>query len=189
MGVAAADIKWYLTGAASDGGAQADPDASFGGFRSSTEITDNSIENMFDNVSGAEASAGDTEYRCFCIKNTNGVSSWYNVKAFIQTNTPSGDSDIYFAVEAPAGVGGDTAGSCQLIVNESSAPTVGTGNCSAWSQAANYAAGVGVNQGAHDANLDAGEIIFVWLKRVIASSAAAYDNDSVVMRAQGEASA
>jgi hypothetical protein len=188
MGVTAADIKWYLTGASSDGGAQADPDAALGNYRSSTEITNDSIENLFDNVTGSEATSGDIEHRCICVKNENGSSeNWYNVKFFIQTNTPSGDSSIEFAVEAPED--GNSNGSAQTIGDESTAPTVGTGSVSAWDSGTTYDDGVGVNQGAHDANLDAGELIFLWLKRSISSGASAYDADSVVMRAQGEATA
>ena len=69
MSVLQSDIKFYLTGAVSDGAVQADPNASLGGYRSASEITSGALNNLFDNISSAEASAGDTNYRCICVKN------------------------------------------------------------------------------------------------------------------------
>ena len=108
MAIVASDLKKYLTGAGSDGGAQADPNASFGGYRSSTEITDNTDNNLFDDVSGAEASAGDTEYRCICLKNTHGSLSLQNAKVWVSTDEANADTTISIAVEVPTT--SDTAG-------------------------------------------------------------------------------
>jgi len=185
MALSPSDIVWYLTGATSDGGSQSDPNQSLGNYRSSTEFVSDSIENLFDNVDSTEAQSGDTEYRCLCIKNT-GSSTWSDVKFYINTVTPSPDTHIEFAVEVPTG--SDTAGYAQTIANESTAPTVGSGNVSSWSAATTYASGVGVNQGSHDANLDAGEIVFLWIKRVVSSNASAYSNDYVSITARGTTS-
>ena len=82
MAIVEGDLDRYLTGAGSDGGAQASPAASLGSYRSSTEITDNTDNNLFDDVSGAEATAGDTEYRCICFKNNHGSLELQNANSF-----------------------------------------------------------------------------------------------------------
>ena len=183
MAVIQAEILIYLTGAGSDGGAQASAAASLGSYRSSTEVGagDN---NLFDDVTGSEASAGDTEYRCFCVKNTNGSDALDAVKVWISTDTGNGEDDISFAVEVPTG--SDTAGYAQTIANESTAPTVNAGNVSDWSDATTKGTGVSIDINAHDTDMDAGEIIFVWLRRVISASAAQAAAESVTISVEGD---
>ena len=196
MAIVAGDLDKYLTGAVSDGGAQSDPDAALGGYRSSTEITDDTDNNLFDDVSGAESSAGDTEYRCICIKNAHGSLELQNAKVYIQEGNIGAGNSIEFAVETPETANltnGDAQGP---VANESTAPTVNTTNhngtgsgISNWSTATTYAAGVPVSQGAHDANLGVGEIIFVWIKRIIGVAAAAASGVNFTIRIEGDTAA
>lgn len=195
MAIVAGDLDKYLTGAVSDGGAQADPDASLGGYRSSTEITDSSDNNLFDDVSGAEASAGDTEYRCICIKNAHGSLELQNAKVYLQEAVVGSGNSIEFAVETPE-TANLTDGDAQTVVNESTAPTVnttdhnGTGSgISNWSTASDYAGGVPVSQGAHDGNLGVGELIFVWIKRIIGVGASAASAVDFTIRIEGDTAA
>jgi hypothetical protein len=59
MPIAASDIQYRLSG----GAANAVPDSSLGGAKSSVQIVDNTDNNLFDDVSGAEHTAGRVEYR------------------------------------------------------------------------------------------------------------------------------
>lgn len=189
MAIVASDIKKYLTGAGSDGGAQADPNASLGAFRSSTEVTDDTDNNLFDDVSGAEASAGDTEYRCICLKNTHGSLELTTAKIFMQDANIGAGNTLSFAVEVPA-AGSETNGTAQAAVaNEGTAPTVNAGNVSNWSTGTDYAGGVALNINAHDANLGVGEIVYVWIRRVIGASAAAASGVNFTIRIQGDTAA
>jgi hypothetical protein len=56
---------WYLSGGASN----SDPALSLGGLRSSTAITSDQLNNLFDDVTGDEAATGQTEYRCVYYRN------------------------------------------------------------------------------------------------------------------------
>jgi len=188
MAITATDIKKYLTGATSDGGTQTDPDAALGNYRSATTITDDSDNNMFDDVSGAEASAGDTEYRCIALKNEHGSLELQSAKVFMADSDIGAGNTLSFAVEVP-GAGSETNGAAQTIANESTAPTVNSGNVSDWSTATTYSGGVAVNINAHDANLGVGEIIFVWIKRVIGTSAPAANAINFTIRIQGDTAA
>ena len=113
MAIVAGDIIFRLSG----GAGNSDPDLSLGGVISSTAITDASVENLFDNVSGAESTAGDTEYRGFYVLNNHGSLTWQSVKLWISTETPSADSLIDIAL---AGEGVDVT--METIANESTAP-------------------------------------------------------------------
>lgn len=183
MAVLDTEIKFYLTGAGNDGGTQTNPNAALGDYRSATEIVDATLENLLDNVSNAERLAGSTEYRCFAIKNTNVLDSIVDAKIWIETDTGTAEDDVSFAVEVPTG--GDTDGNAQTIANEITAPTVGAGNVSAWSDAISKGAGVSVDQGAHDADLGPEEIVFVWIRRVIAAGASP-SSHTVVIRIEGD---
>jgi len=94
MAIVAGDIDFRLSGGASN----SDPDASLGGVKSSVEIVDATVENLFDNVTGAESTSGDTEYRCFYVHNSHGTLALQSAKVFINTDTPSTDSDAEIAL-------------------------------------------------------------------------------------------
>jgi hypothetical protein len=192
MSVQDTDIKYYLTGAVSDGGTQADPDASLGGFRSSTEIATASLNALWDDIVSVEASAGDTEYRCICVKNTS-LETWYNVVAWLSgENDPDNIQQFSFAIEVPA-TADLTDGSAQTIVDESTSPSVNTTNhngagsgISNWSTASEKASGLSPQQGAHDDDLDTTEIMFIWIKRVITAGAPARTGLSGTIKCEGD---
>lgn len=196
MAIVEGDLDRYLTGAGSDGGAQSSPDAALGGYRSSTEITDSTDNNLFDDVSGAEATAGDTEYRCICFKNNHGSLELQNAKVFLSDSNIGAGNTLSFAVEVPA-TANLTNGAAQTIANESTAPSSinttnhnGSGSgVSDWSTATTYSGGVAVNIGGHDANLGVGEIIFVWLRRVIGAGASAASGVNFTVVLQGDTAA
>jgi hypothetical protein len=173
MPIAQADIDFHLSG----GGANADPNASLGGTISGTQITDATVANLFDNVSGAESSAGDTEYRCFYLKNAHASLTWQGVNVWIGTNTPSADTDVEIGLD-PAGVGeGSTTGVAATVADESTAPAGVTFS--------KPASGSPLNVG----DIPAGSAIAVWVKRTVSAGASAYNADSVIIEAQGETAA
>lgn len=192
MAITASDILIYLTGATVDGGVQASPDASLGNYRSSTLLGSGVDNNLFDDVTGSEAASGDTEYRCYCIKQNHATQTLSDVKIWIEIPVNDADATISFAVETPQ-TANLTNGNAQTIADESTAPVVNMTNhngigsgISNWSTATTKATGVGVNQGAHDANLDPGEIVFVWVRRVYAAGAGIATGVSVSLRIEGD---
>ena len=198
MAIVATDLKCYLTGAASDGGVQAAPDASLGNYRSSTEPTSGVDNNLFDDITGAQAAAGHTDYRCFVFKNTHATLSLVGAKIFFQADDANASTTYSLALERPA-TANLTNGAAQTIVNETTAPTVNTtahngvgSGISNWalSTAANsYANGIAVNQGSAGTDLAPGDLIFVWLKRIIAAEAVAANNISFTLRLEGDTAA
>ena len=159
------DIQYRMSG----GAANSDPAAALGGAMSSTAFTANSI---FDDVSSAEATAGDAEYRCFYVRNGHATLTLTSAKVFIQAQTSSADTDIAIALD---GVG--VNGTAETVGNESTAPTG-----ESFSQPASYAAGLSLG------NLAPGDYYPVWVRRTVNAGAAAA-TDTWTIRVQGDTAA
>ena len=160
MAIISTDIKYRLSGGASN----TDPAASLGGVKSSTDAS-----NYFDDVSSAEASAGDTEYRCVYVHNNHGSLTLIGAKVWIQANTPSGDTDVAIGLGTSA-----VNATEQTVVDESTAPS-GV----AFSQPTTFAGGLSIG------DIPFGQHKAVWVRRVVNAAAAAYA-DSFTLRVQGD---
>lgn len=102
----------------SGGAGNTDPDLALGGAMSTTtDIVDNTAENLFDHTSGAESSAGDVEYRCFYVFNDNDTLTYQSAKIWIDSETTHANANIKIALDL-AGVGG----TADTIVDENTAP-------------------------------------------------------------------
>lgn len=165
MPIVSSDIKYYLSG----GGSNTDPDASLGGVISTTEAS----TDLFDDVTSAESSAGDNEYRCIYVKNTHATLTLQNAVIWIQTNTPSADTTAAIAL------GGEGAnGTAETVVNENTAPSG-----ESFSSPASKGAGLSLG------NLAAGSYYPVWVRRTVTAGAAAYSNDGFTLRVEGDTAA
>lgn len=167
MPIESTDIEFRLSG----GGSNTDPNAALGGAKSSTEIG-TGLHNLFDIVSSAESAAGDTEYRCFYVHNAHATLTLENAVIYIQSNTPSTDTSAEIAVGSSA-----VNGTEQTIADESTAPTGVTFSTATVTAA--LALG-DIPPGQHRA---------VWVKRIVAEGAAAYNDDQVTLRVQGDTAA
>ncbi len=170
MAIVAGDIIFRLSG----GAANSDPNASLGGIMSTTTaIADASVENLFDNVSGAESTSGDTEYRGFYVLNNHGSLTWQTVVLWISTETPSADSLINLAL---AGEGLNAT--METIADESTAP-IGESFTHPTTEGAGLAIG----------NMPFGNRFGIWVERVISAVAGAADADAAIMTFKGDTAA
>lgn len=160
MAIVSSDIKYRLSG----GSSNTDPAASLGGVKSSTDAS-----NYFDDVSSAEASSGDTEYRCIYVHNNHGTLTLQGAKIWIQTQTPSADTDVAIGLGSSA-----VNGTEQTVANESTAPTSVT-----FSQPSSFAGGLSIG------DIPAGQHKAVWVRRTV-NAAAAAASDSFTLRVQGD---
>lgn len=163
MPVTSADIKYRLSGGASN----SSPIASLGGAKSSTAVTGASL---FDSVGGAEAAAGDTEYRCIYVHNDS-ATQMANAVLWLTANTPSGSTDINIGLGTSA-----INGTEQTVGSENTAPTGVTFTISA-TKAAGLALGT-IPPGQHRA---------VWLRRIVVGGAPAAATDTANIRVECEA--
>lgn len=177
MAVASGDIDFYLsvTSGTGPGGTDAGtPAGSLGEFRSSTQITDASLHNLFDVVTGDENAASDVEYRCLFICNANATDTLFDAVVWINSQV-SGGAAIAIGLD-PVGVVADDAASAQAatIANESAVPA-GVSFTTPTTKGGGLAIG----------DLEAGECIALWVRRTAANTAA-LDDDGATIRVEGD---
>lgn len=108
MPIITSEIQYRLSGGASNN----TPATSLGGAKSSNSVP----AGFFDDVSSAESAAGDTEYRCFYVHNSNASLTLQNAVVWIVSNTTGNRLAI--------GVGSSAInGTEQTVANEDTAPT------------------------------------------------------------------
>ena len=161
MPITSTDIHYRLSGGASN----TDPALSIGGVKSSTAAG----ATVFDDVASAEASAGDIEYRLVYIHNAHATLTLLGAKVWIQTNTPSANTDVAIGL----GVGGLNATET-AVANENTAPGSVT-----FSQPASFAAGLTLG------DLAPGQHYGVWVRRTV-TAGAAVAADNFTLRVQGD---
>lgn len=89
----AASLKWYYTGGIASSNDRHD---SLGGSSLTTIELITGLQNLFDNVSAAEASTGDTEYRCLDLFASEG--DFYDILLY-NDGTTSAATDLQMAFE------------------------------------------------------------------------------------------
>lgn len=173
MAIVASDIVKRLSTASGSAGdtTSSTPAASLGKYVATTAITDATLDNLFDDVSGAEALAGSTEYRCFFILNNHATLTLLGATVAVQSET-SGGGSVTIATDniAVSAKGGSSAQSA-TIANETSAP----------SGVSAFGAGpltIG--------DMAPGQVKAVWVKRVVGASTAALNPDGVIIRVAGD---
>lgn len=149
----------------SGGAANADPTDSLGGIMSS-EVIPESMQNLFDNVTPAERTAGSVEYRCFYFTNTHPSETLEAAGVYILAQTVSPDTSVSIGLD-PAGVGdGVTTGVAVTISDEVSAPSGVS-----FSEPSSVGAALSVG------DIVAGEGIAVWVRRTVTALADPLTND------------
>ena len=103
----AAVLELRLTGGADND----DPDASLGGVASSEEVSGTPLNNLFDDITPAEAEAGCTEYRAISIYNSGNATA-VGIELWFESQTTSEDTAVTCGVDSGT----------QDIANETTAP-------------------------------------------------------------------
>jgi hypothetical protein len=173
MAIVASDIVKRLsvvTGSAGDSTAGT-PAGALGKYVSTTAITDATVGNVFDDVSGAEAAAGSTEYRCIFILNNHATLTLYAATITLQSETAGGGAITIALDSIAASAKGGAGAQAAQIASETSTPS-GVG-----------AFGAGpLTIG----DLTPGQVKGVWLKRVVTAGASALNPDGAILRVTGD---
>ena len=155
----AATLVFRLTG----GAANADPNASLGGVASANALSGTPLNNLFDNVSAAEAAAGDIEYRAISLHNSGDAEATL-VKIWIDTDTTSASTEIDVALDSGT----------QSIVDESTAP----------SDPALSFSHPAVGSKLSISNIASGSAQRVWIRRTVTAAAGNLSNDAAVIKVE-----
>lgn len=160
MAIQTSDFVTRLSG----GAANAVGDASLGGAKSAIAAP-TTLNGLFDAVSAAEASAGDTEYRCIYLHNANATDTMTNARVWISANTPLAGTTVEIGVGTAA-----INGTEQTLANETTAPVGVT--FSAPSAAASGLALGSIPGTQHKA---------IFIKRIVSAGSGSSTNDTLTI--------
>lgn len=163
------DIIYRLSG----GAGNADPNASLGGVKSSTAVVDNTLNNIWDSISGDEASAGDTEYRCLYVHNAHATLTLVSPVIWLSANTTSTQDEVDIGLGSSA-----VNGTEQTVANETTAPSGVT-----FSHPTTKATGLALG------NIPPGQHKAFWEKRVVQAGAGPIDNNIYNVTVEGDSAA
>lgn len=179
MAITAADILFkFSTTAGAAGNAGAGTAAgSLGKYISTTQITDATLHNLFDIISGDENAASTVDYRCFFVHNNHGTITWENVKVWISSEVAGGASSAIGLDPAGVTVLASAPVQAATIANELAVPA-GV----AFSAPTTKAGGLTIG------NMAPGTVAAIWVRRTAANTAAV-DADGVTIRCEGDTAA
>lgn len=166
MPIASSEMLFCLSG----GSANAAPSLSIGGGKSNTTITDGTLNNLWDDVSAAEASTGDVEYRGIFLMNTNTTLTLSNARVWISATTSAAGDEWAICTDTSGTNTSNTMSSC---TNESTSPA-GTGTWTTY--------GTTLSIGAVGPTKSFG----LWIRRTVDASAASYASNSASITWDGE---
>jgi len=169
MPIIAGDIDFRLSG----GGSNSDVDASIGGVKSSVELVDATLHNLFDIVSSAEATSGESEYRCIYVHNSHGSLTLQNAVVWISTDGSGADTDIAIAL---AGEG--VNGTAETPADEDTAPS-GESFTTPTTEGGALAIG----------DIPAGQHQAIWIRRTVSAAASAATGLNATLTVKGDTAA
>lgn len=123
MPIAGTDLLLKFSVAAAAGNTTAGTaNGSLGDQISTTQITDNSLHNLFDVVTGDENLASESEYRCFFVHNNHATLTALNVRAYLLSEV-SGGAILAIGVDttAESAIGSGSA-QALTVADENTAP-------------------------------------------------------------------
>ena len=179
MAIVAADILFKFSEKSGTTGNQNAGTAagSLGKYISTTEITDATLNNLFDDVSGDDNAASDVEYRCLFVHNAHATLTWQSPILWISAET-AGGADIAIAVDdIAASPIGQSAAQADEVADEDTAPTGET-----FTSPTTKGGGIALS------DIPAGECRAIWLRRT-ATNSAALDNDDATIKVEGDTAA
>lgn len=172
MAIVASDIVFRLSVSAAAGDTTVGtPATSLGDQVSTTAITTATLNNLWDDVSGAESAAGDVEYRCIFVLNNHATLTLANATIEVLSQTAGGGTIDIATDNIAVSAKGSGSAQAATIANESTAPT----GVSAFG-AGPLALG----------DIGPGQVKGVWLRRTVTAGAGAVDPDGVVLRVNGD---
>jgi len=150
------------------------PNGSLGKYISTTQITDATLHNLFDAVSGDENAASDVEYRCVFIHNNHATISFDNVRVYLVSEVAGGASAAIGVDPTAASAIGATAAQAVEVADENTAPTGVT-----------FTAPTVLADAINLGDIAAGSCRAFWVRRTAANTAA-LANDGVTLRINGQ---
>jgi hypothetical protein len=167
-------LKFSVTAGAAGNSNAGNAAGSLGKYISTTELVDNTLNNLFDDILGSENAGGVVDYRCIFIHNADGALALQNAVVYLLSEV-AGGANIAIGVDptGPVAIGSASAQAAQ-IANETTAPA-------GVSFSSPTTFGTALSLG----TINAGQCRAIWIRRT-ATNSAALSNDGVTLRIQGD---
>lgn len=162
--IVAGDILLKYSVAAAAGNTTASSAAaSLGDQISTTQWAGGSLNDLFDDISGAENAASTVDYRCIFVHNNNGANTYQNVVVYLSAEVAGGASIAIAIDNIAASAIGSASAQAAAVANELTSPGAGAGSFSSPTTA-----GTGLSLG----NIPVAQCRAFWVRRTAANSAA-----------------
>jgi len=172
LAIISSDIEWRLSG----GSANTAIANSTGGAMSTAGggvITTDTLNNIWENVSGPDATTGKTYYKCIYIKNAHATITFIDPKIFISQLTLSTADEIDIGLDTAAPPGTNTALTSNGLTDPGSITWVRPTSAT---HADVLAPG----------NMAAGQQVAIWMRRVVQAGASSYPSNTGELSVSGE---
>lgn len=161
MSITADQISFLLSGGTSN----SNPARSIGGAASSIPVL-GTLNNLFSDITSAEATAGKTDYRCFYIKNGSS-STLYSTSVYIDSQS-SGGSKVQIGLSLPS------SNTAPLLAVDTLAPS------GVSFQDADISSKISIG------DISAGASVPVWVKRTTSAGTTFKEKDTFSIRIVGK---
>lgn len=171
MAITASDIliKFSVKAGSAGNSTSGTAGGSLGKYISTTQVTDNTLNNVFDNISGQENAASTVDYRCLFIHNSHATLAGTSTVVYLSAEVSGGASISIGLDPTGATLIGSSSAQAVEITNETTAPAGVT-----FSAPTTYGAGLSIG------SLSAGYAYPIWIRRTAANTSAK-DNDGVTL--------
>lgn len=180
MPIASSDIKFKFSVKTGSAGNSTSGTAagSLGKYISTTEITDATLNNLFDDISGDENAASDVEYRCVFVHNSHASLSLQNAVIWISAEV-SGGASVAIAIDNTAASAiGSSSAQADSITDENTAPS----SVGSFSSPTSKATGLSLG------TIPAGQCRAFWIRRTAANTSAV-NSDGATIKVEGDTAA
>lgn len=141
---------------------------------STTAWAGGSVNDLFDNISGAENAASTVDYRCIFVHNNNGANTYENVVAYLSAEVAGGASIAIGVDPTAASAIASASAQAVTIANETTAPAGVT-----FSSPTTIGAGISLG------NIPSGQCRAIWFRRTAANTSA-LSADGVTLAISGD---
>lgn len=180
MAITTSDILIKLSttaGSAGNSQAQATPDNSLGKYISTTQMTDNTLGNLFSVITGDQNAASEVTYRCLFIHNAHATLTLIAPKLWVVGQVSGG---------ADAAIGVDTTAASALANASAQALTIANGTTApagvSFSAPSSKATGLSLS------DIGPGQVKAFWVRRS-ATNSSPLNTDNIEFAVEGDTEA
>jgi len=162
--IVATDIKVRLSttsGAAGNSTAPGAAGTSLGKYITNADMTDNSLNNLFPDVTGAENASSNVDYQCLFVYNSNGTNTWLSPVVWLSSEVAGGVSMAMGVDTTAASAVGSASAQALTIANKNTAPA-----------GVSFSAPTTQGAGLALSDIPTGQVKAIWVRRTAANTAA-----------------